>query len=94
MGGFVGFDSGSIRRFSADIRIATINALCEAGFGHIGGSMSMADALAVFHSSVMRVDPQNPDWRERDCFFLSKGHAGPRLYTALTISGFSPRSIR
>jgi transketolase len=79
-----------LRRLSADIRIAAINGICEAGFGHIGGSMSVADALAALYGSVMRYDPARPDWPERDYLVMSKGHSGPGLYAALAIAGFFP----
>lgn len=51
-----------IRRLSADIRIETTRAIGTAGFGHIGGSASIADVLAVLYGGMMRIDPKNPDW--------------------------------
>ena len=79
-----------LRRLSADIRIAAINGICEAGFGHIGGSMSIADVLAVLYGKIMRYEPLRPDWPQRDYLVLSKGHSGPTLYAALGIAGFFP----
>ncbi len=78
-------------RLSVDIRIETIKALAEAGFGHIGGSASIADVLAVLYGGVMNIDPQNPTWEDRDWLVLSKGHAGPALYAALAIKGYFPK---
>ena len=80
----------AVRRLSADIRIETIRALAEAGFGHIGGSASIADVLGVLYGGVMKVDPANPGWEERDWLVLSKGHCGPALYAALALKGFFP----
>jgi transketolase len=80
----------SMRRLSADIRIETIRALAEAGFGHIGGSASIADVLGVLYGGAMNVDPANPGWEERDWLVLSKGHCGPALYAALALKGFFP----
>ncbi|MCL1804758.1 MAG: transketolase [Clostridiales bacterium] len=80
----------AMRRLSADIRIETIRALAEAGFGHIGGSASIADVLGVLYGGVMRIDPANPGWAERDWLVLSKGHCGPALYAALALKGFFP----
>ena len=84
------FDETSVRRFSADIRIATIRSLEKAGFGHIGGSMSAADVLAVLYGGEMQLDPAHPDWDGRDYFVLSKGHCGPALYAALALKGYFP----
>ena len=80
-----------LRRLSADIRIETIRTISSAGFGHIGGSASIADVLAVLYGAVMRVDPQNPQWEDRDWLVLSKGHSGPALYATLAIKGFFPK---
>ena len=55
-----------LKRFAADIRIETIKMFATAGYGHIGGSMSIADVLAVLYGEVMRIDPINPDWEDRD----------------------------
>lgn len=85
-----GFDLEKIRRLSADIRIQTIRSIGSVGFGHIGGSMSIADILAVLYGAVMRVDPKKPDWPDRDYLVLSKGHCGPALYAALALKGFFP----
>ena len=83
-------DCSAVRRFSADIRIATIRSLEQAGFGHIGGSMSIADVLAVLYGGVMRIDPAHPGWDGRDYLVLSKGHCGPALYAALALKGYFP----
>lgn len=85
-------DFKCLERLSADIRIATIRGIASAGFGHIGGSVSIADVLAVLYGSVMRYDPQNPDWDGRDYLVMSKGHCGPGLYAALALRGFFPES--
>ncbi|MCG8485411.1 MAG: transketolase [Clostridia bacterium] len=77
-------------RLSADIRIETIKALTEAGFGHIGGSASIADVLGVLYGGVMNIDPSKPTWEDRDWLVLSKGHSGPALYAALGIKGYFP----
>lgn len=55
---------------------------------HVGSVLSMADIIAVLYGQVMRVDPLNPDWDERDRFILSKGHAGAGVYAALAECGF------
>ena len=79
-----------LQRFALQIRIGVIEALKARGFGHIGGSLSIADALAVLYGNVMRVDPKNPTWPERDKLVCSKGHAGPAVYATLALKGFFP----
>ncbi len=73
---------------AAEIRKLTIKAMAAAGYGHIGGSMSIADLLAVLYGGVMNVDPNDPKKRDRDYLVLSKGHCGPALYAALAYRGF------
>jgi len=51
--------------------------------GHVGGSLSEIDILAVLYHNVMNIDPQDPDWPDRDRFLLSKGHASPGFYAIL-----------
>lgn len=70
------------------LRRHVITMIATAGSGHPGGSLSAADIIAVLYFKVMRYDPQNPQWPERDRFILSKGHAAPILYTALAESGY------
>ncbi len=60
------------------------------GGAHIGAVLSVADAVAVLYTDVMRYDPANPKWDKRDRFILSKGHAGASIYAALAESGFFP----
>jgi transketolase len=55
---------------------------------HVGSVLSMADIVAVLYGAVMKKDPQNPQWPDRDRFILSKGHAGAGIYAALAESGY------
>jgi len=73
-----------------EIRKKTIDMIGYLGVGHIGGSLSIADVLAVLYFKEMNIDPANPRMPGRDRFVLSKGHAGPALYSALSIKGFFP----
>ena len=79
-----------VTRLAREIRIATLKSLTHLGFGHYGGSMSVVETLAVLYGDVMRIDPGDPDWQGRDYFVLSKGHAGPALYSTLAIKGYFP----
>lgn len=69
-------------------RIGVLHTIANAGLGHVGGDFSVTDILAVLFSDVLRFDPADPQWSERDRFVLSKGHAAASLYTTLAISGF------
>lgn len=83
-------DFKKLEKFSAEIRIETTRAIGEAGFGHIGGSASIADVLAVLYGGMMRINPEQPKWEERDWLVLSKGHCAPALYAALALKGYYP----
>ncbi|MDO5785199.1 MAG: transketolase, partial [Eubacteriales bacterium] len=63
----------NLKEFAAEIRLETLKIIGSRGFGHVGGSMSMADAMAVLYGEVMNIDPKNPRWEDRDWFVLSKG---------------------
>jgi transketolase len=73
------------------LRRDIIAMLVEAGSGHPGGSLSAVEILTYLYFAEMQIDPQNPTWPDRDRFVLSKGHAAPVLYAALTERGFFPR---
>lgn len=77
-------------KFANRIRVETLKTLLHLGFGHFGGSMSTVEILAALYGKVMRVNPQQPDWVDRDYFVLSKGHGGPALYCTLALKGFFP----
>lgn len=72
------------------IRENIIVMLGQAGSGHTGGSLSAADIMACLYFWEMNIDPQNPQWPDRDRFVLSKGHAAPVLYATLAEKGFFP----
>ena len=77
---------------AARIRIGILKGLRKAGAGHIGGSMSMADLMAVLYGGVMNVRPKEPAWADRDWLVVSKGHCGPAVYAALCLHGYFPES--
>ncbi len=81
-----------LKELAAEIRVETLKILASHGRGHLGGSMSIADTFAVLYGAVMKYDPCNPDWEERDWCVLSKGHAGPVMYATLGIEGYFERS--
>ncbi len=79
--------------FSADIRSECIKMISKIGVGHVGGCLSIADVLACLYGGVMKIDPKNPQWEDRDRFVLSKGHAGPAMYAALGLKGYFPMEM-
>ena len=77
------------------IRKTIINVIADAGAGHTGGSLSEVEILVALYFRIMKIDPHNPGWEERDRFLLSKGHASPGLYSTLANRGyFSEERLR
>jgi len=84
-------DESKIRelsRIAKELRKQSLRMITNSGAGHPGGSLSVADILAVLYFHEMKIDPKNPNWGERDRLVLSKGHASPPLYVALAMRGF------
>jgi transketolase len=77
-----------LKRKANDIRKDIIRMIHQSKAGHPGGSLSAADIVTALYFHVMKIDPQNPDWEERDRFILSKGHACPVWYAALAERGY------
>ena len=80
-----------LRVFAEEIRVETLKELANLGFGHVGGSMSVVELLAVLYGKEMRIDPKNPQWADRDKLVMSKGHAGPAVYATLALKGYFPK---
>jgi transketolase len=74
-----------------EIRKLIIEMLAKAGSGHPGGSLSSADIIACLYFEVMRYNPKQPNWPQRDRFHLSKGHCCPALYAVLSMCGYFPQ---
>ncbi len=81
-----------LKEIARDVRALIIKMLAKAGSGHPGGSLSAVEILTTLYFSVMRHDPCNPSWPERDRFHLSKGHACPVLYAVLSKAGYFEES--
>ncbi|MFN4260455.1 MAG: transketolase [Gemmataceae bacterium] len=74
------------------IRQDIITSTTTAGSGHPTSSLSAVEiAVALYFGGVLRHDPKNPKWPQRDRFILSKGHAAPLLYAVLAEAGYFPR---
>ena len=72
------------------LRRHVITMIATAGSGHPGGSLSAADIITALYFNVLRHNPDDPQWPDRDRLILSKGHAAPILYAALAETGYFP----
>jgi len=82
-----------LKRVATKLRIEIIKMIGAAGSGHPGGSLSEVEVLATLYFRVLRHDPKNPTWHERDRFILSKGHGCPALYAVLAEAGYLDPAI-
>lgn len=80
----------ALSREMTQIRRLILRTVHFAGAGHPGGSLSACDVVTALYFHIMRIDPQRPDWPDRDRFILSKGHASALLYAALAKRGYFP----
>jgi len=71
-----------------DIRVSIIESLIEAGSGHSAGPLGMSDIFTALYFHIMKHDPTNPSWEERDRLILSNGHIAPVLYATMAHSGY------
>lgn len=76
---------------AVQIRMDVLKMIHRAKAGHTGGSLSNTDILTALYYKVMSIDPENPNWEERDRFVLSKGHSVESLWCILADRGFFPR---
>ncbi|MBQ0135709.1 MAG: transketolase [Oscillospiraceae bacterium] len=79
-----------LQKDAVKVRMSVIEGTFNAKSGHPGGSLSVSDLMTYLYMHKMNVDPQNPQWEDRDRFVLSKGHTAPALYGALALRGFFP----
>lgn len=86
-------DTVFLKQQAKRVRIEMLKMLTEAGSGHTGGSLSAADVVTALYFCKMRHRPDVPNWRERDRFILSKGHAAPLLYVVLALTGYFDISV-
>jgi len=79
-----------LQRMARQLRIDVVQSLAEAGSGHLGASLGLADLFSVLYFSELNHKSDNPDWEDRDRLILSIGHAAPIQYAALARSGYFP----
>ena len=80
-----------LEQICKQLRINILKMIHNAKSGHPGGSLSCVEILTVLFKSILKYDPKNPKWEERDRFVLSKGHASPAYYAILSECGFIPK---
>jgi len=71
-----------------EIRRLVITMLAEAGSGHLAGALGMADIFSALYFHILKHDPKNPEWPERDRLILSNGHICPVRYGAMALAGY------
>ncbi|MBE7726919.1 MAG: transketolase [Enterocloster citroniae] len=77
-----------LKKMADRLRFLTIDMVYRGNDGHPGPALSIADIVSVLYFDEMRLDPSNPGWEDRDRFILSKGHACPVYYAALSEKGY------
>ena len=82
-----------LKRTAVEIRKHVLRMIKAGGAGHIGGALSCTDMLTALYFKILRVDPQNPTWPERDRFVLSAGHKCLALYGTLAERGFFDTAV-
>lgn len=82
-----------LESIAKEIRKLTLQTIATLGVGHIGGSLSIVDCLTVLYFDQMKINPQQPKWKDRDRFVLSKGHGGPAVYATLALKGYFPMEL-
>lgn len=80
----------AIEEKARDIRVTVIESLIAAKSGHTAGPLGMADIFAALYFNILKHDPANPSWEERDRLVLSNGHIAPVLYATLAHAGYFP----
>jgi transketolase len=78
----------SLTKKAKEVRARIIDMIYKAKSGHPGGALSAADIVTALYFDILRVDPANPRWPDRDRFLLSKGHACPVIYSCLAMRGY------
>jgi transketolase len=79
-----------LKTHARDLRVHCLKMIHKAASGHPGGSLSLAELMTAFYFKLLKHDPKNPMWKERDRFVLSKGHGVPALYAAMAMTGYFP----
>ena len=79
-----------LEKMANQVRQDIIRMLVEAGSGHSAGPLDLADIMTALYFDIMDIDPKNPEWVDRDVFFLSNGHCVPVQYAVMAERGYFP----
>ena len=77
-----------LKSIARDIRVSVIKSIAEAGSGHTGGSLGLADVFTALYFNLLKHNPKEPDSPDRDRLILSIGHVAPVLYASLAKAGY------
>jgi len=80
-----------LKSIAKNIRKDVLTSITEAGSGHTGGSLGLADVFTVLYFDILNHNPKNPQWQDRDRLILSIGHVAPVLYASLANAGYFNR---
>ncbi len=80
-----------LEKKAQNIRKDIVRSLAEAGSGHTGGSLGLADVFTTLYFNILNHNPEDPQWDDRDRLILSIGHVAPVLYTSLAHAGYFPK---
>ena len=86
-------ENKQLRQLAKEIRLTVVDVIKWSGGAHIGGSLSCLDILIALYFKYLKIDPENPDWEERDRFVLSKGHAAAGYIPVLSRRGYFPHDM-
>ena len=84
-------ENKQLRSIAKELRMTVIDVMAWAGGAHVGGSLSCLDLLVALYFKYLKIDPENPDWEDRDRFILSKGHAAASFIPVLAKRGYFPQ---
>lgn len=84
-------DIDKLKTTAKEIRIDILRSINSAGSGHTGGSLGLSDIFTALYFKILKHNPENPDWKERDRLILSIGHVAPVLYATLANAGYFPK---
>ncbi len=79
-----------LQKKAAEVRKSILEMLEAAGSGHSAGPLDLADLVTTLYFNIMKLDPKNPEWEDRDVFFLSNGHTVPVQYSVMAHRGYFP----
>jgi len=83
-------DIKALETRAQQVRVSVLKMLAEAGSGHTAGSLGMVDVFTLLYTHILKHDPKNPKWPERDRLILSNGHICPALYATMAYAGYFP----